>query len=86
MATGAAACHASPVGAGDAIAAIVLARIAFFPDHALESLAAAVGAATAFLVPNLIGLSLMGMGDVKLALLLGAGLGWASSPQSASRS
>jgi leader peptidase (prepilin peptidase) / N-methyltransferase len=59
-----------------AAAIVLVARLAFFPDHALEFLLAAVGAATAFLIPNLIGRSLMGMGDVKLALLLGAGLGW----------
>jgi leader peptidase (prepilin peptidase)/N-methyltransferase len=30
----------------------------------------------AFLIPNLINASLMGMGDVKLMVLLGTGLGW----------
>lgn len=58
-------------------AAIVLSgRLAFFPAHWSEYLLGAIGAAVAFLIPNLISSSLMGMGDVKLALLLGAGLGW----------
>ena len=58
-----------------AAAIVLVARIVCFPDHALGFILAALGAATFFLIPNLIGRSLMGMGDVKLALLLGAGLG-----------
>jgi prepilin signal peptidase PulO-like enzyme (type II secretory pathway) len=45
------------------------------PDHALESFLAAVGAALFFLVPGLLSRGGVGMGDVKLALLLGAALG-----------
>lgn len=57
-------------------AAIVLAaQIAFFPDRALEWVLAAVGAALFLLVPLLVYPAGMGMGDVKLALLLGAALG-----------
>lgn len=58
-----------------AAAVVLLARIVFFPDHALEFVLAGLGAAAFFFIPNLIARSLMGMGDVKLALLLGAGLG-----------
>jgi leader peptidase (prepilin peptidase)/N-methyltransferase len=36
----------------------------------------AIAVGIAFLIPNLINQSLMGMGDVKLMVLLGAGLGW----------
>jgi leader peptidase (prepilin peptidase)/N-methyltransferase len=55
---------------------VLVARVAFFPGRAPEFVLAAVGAASAFLIPNLISSSAMGMGDVKLVLLLGAGLGW----------
>jgi prepilin signal peptidase PulO-like enzyme (type II secretory pathway) len=58
-----------------ATAVVLCARVALFPSHALEFVLAAAGAATVFLIPNLINRSLMGMGDVKLALFLGAGLG-----------
>jgi prepilin signal peptidase PulO-like enzyme (type II secretory pathway) len=58
-------------------AAITLtANVAFFPGRAGEFVLAALGAGVAFLIPNLVNRSLMGMGDVKLVLLLGAGLGW----------
>lgn len=59
-----------------ATAVVVLARVAFFPTHALEFIIAALGAGVVFLIPTLINRSLMGMGDVKLVVLLGAGLGW----------
>ena len=57
-------------------AAVVLAaHIALFPDRALEWIVAALGAALFLFVPLLVYPAGMGMGDVKLALLLGAGLG-----------
>jgi leader peptidase (prepilin peptidase)/N-methyltransferase len=59
-----------------AAAIVLIAGIAFLPGRSLELVLAAVGAAMAFLIPNLLSASAMGMGDVKLALLLGAGLGW----------
>jgi leader peptidase (prepilin peptidase)/N-methyltransferase len=58
-----------------ATALILAAQIALSPDRALEYVAAALGAALFLLVPLLIYPSGLGMGDVKLALLLGAGLG-----------
>jgi leader peptidase (prepilin peptidase)/N-methyltransferase len=54
---------------------VLVAHVALFPNSSSEYVLAALGAAAAFLVPNLISRSLMGMGDVKLALLLGAALG-----------
>jgi leader peptidase (prepilin peptidase) / N-methyltransferase len=59
-------------------AAIVLAaQIALYPSHAVEWIAAAVGTAGFFFVTLLIYPPGLGMGDVKLALLLGAALGTA---------
>lgn len=55
---------------------ILVANIAFSPDRAAEFAIAASAVTVFFLVPNLISPKLMGMGDVKLAFLLGAGLGW----------
>jgi leader peptidase (prepilin peptidase)/N-methyltransferase len=46
----------------------------------VEYLLAALLAALLFLIPNLISRSLIGMGDVKLATLLGAALGWGVLP------
>jgi leader peptidase (prepilin peptidase) / N-methyltransferase len=63
-----------------ATGAILLAQIALSPDRALEWTAAALGAALFLLVPLLVYPSGLGMGDVKLALLLGVGLGWAVVP------
>ena len=63
-----------------ATAAILVAQIAVSPDRALEWAAAALGAAAFLLLPLLVYPSGMGMGDVKLALLLGAGLGWSVVP------
>jgi leader peptidase (prepilin peptidase) / N-methyltransferase len=57
-------------------AAVVLAaQTALFPDRALEWTLAAVGASLFLLVPALVHPAALGMGDVKLALLLGAALG-----------
>ena len=51
---------------------VVLAmQIAFFPDRAIEWIAASLGAAVFLLVPALIRPGALGMGDVKLGLLLG---------------
>jgi leader peptidase (prepilin peptidase)/N-methyltransferase len=63
-----------------ATAIILAAQVALSPDRTLEWTAAALGAALFLLLPLLIYPSGMGMGDVKLALLLGAGLGWAVVP------
>ena len=57
-------------------AAIVLAaQIALYPNHSVEWLAAAVCTAGFFFVTLLLYPPGLGMGDVKLALLLGAALG-----------
>ncbi len=55
---------------------VLVAQIALFPDRAPEWALAAVFAALFFLLPHLLSGAWMGMGDVKLALLLGAALGW----------
>jgi uncharacterized membrane protein (UPF0127 family)/Flp pilus assembly protein protease CpaA len=57
-------------------AALVLAlRLALFPDQAVEWIAAAFGCSAVLLVLALIKPGGIGMGDVKLGFLLGAGLG-----------
>ncbi len=57
--------------------AIVLAlQVALFPEDTVEWIVAAAGAAGFLLVVLLAYPPGMGMGDVKLALLLGASLGW----------
>jgi leader peptidase (prepilin peptidase) / N-methyltransferase len=58
-----------------ATAVVLVAQIALYPDRALEWLIASLGAALFFFVPLLIYPAGMGMGDVKLAALLGAALG-----------
>jgi leader peptidase (prepilin peptidase) / N-methyltransferase len=59
-------------------AAIVLAaQIAIAPDRALEWTLGALGACGLLLAAALLNPKGLGMGDVKLALLLGAALGWA---------
>ena len=57
--------------------AVLAAHIAVAPDRALEWVAAALGAFALLLVAALAYPGGLGMGDVKLALLLGAALGWA---------
>jgi leader peptidase (prepilin peptidase)/N-methyltransferase len=54
---------------------VLVGRVASQPGHALEWLLAAAGAGLLFLLPNLVNGSAIGMGDVKLAIFLGAGLG-----------
>jgi len=57
-------------------AAIVLAAVAVLrPSHALEALVAALAAAAFFVIPSIVTKGGVGLGDVKLALLLGAALG-----------
>lgn len=57
------------------LAVILIGRVTFFSGQAPEFVLAAVGAGLAFLLPSLIDSRMMGMGDVKLVALLGAGLG-----------
>lgn len=56
-------------------AAVLVAQTALAPDRALEWILAAFGAALVLLVPLLVQPAGLGMGDVKLGLLLGATLG-----------
>jgi leader peptidase (prepilin peptidase)/N-methyltransferase len=57
--------------------AVLLAHLAIHPHHWLEWLVASFGAGLFFLVVALVYPGGLGMGDVKLALLIGAALGWA---------
>lgn len=61
-----------------ATAILLVANIAVSPGRASVFVLASLAVGIAFLIPNLINASLMGMGDVKLMMLLGAGLGWAA--------
>ena len=56
-------------------AAVLAAQAGLFPDRVLEWTLAAVGASLFLLVPLLVRPDALGMGDVKLGLLLGAALG-----------
>ena len=56
-------------------AVVLCAQVALTPERTLELVAAAVGTALFLLVPALFKPGAMGMGDVKLGLLLGAALG-----------
>jgi len=58
-----------------ATAAMLLAVGVLRPHHALEALLAAAAAAAFLFLPSLLAKGGVGMGDVKLALLLGAALG-----------
>jgi prepilin signal peptidase PulO-like enzyme (type II secretory pathway) len=55
---------------------VLTAQILLFPGQTSEWVLAALIAALVLMIPQLLGRSWMGMGDVKLALLLGATLGW----------
>ena len=54
---------------------VLVARIASSPARSATWVLAALGAALFLLLPSMIDRSAIGMGDVKLGLLLGAGLG-----------
>jgi leader peptidase (prepilin peptidase) / N-methyltransferase len=54
---------------------VLAAQAAFFPERLVECVVAALGAALFLLLPGLVCRGGVGMGDVKLALLLGATLG-----------
>jgi leader peptidase (prepilin peptidase)/N-methyltransferase len=58
-----------------ALGVVLAAQIALDPDRALEWVAASAGAALVLFVPLLIYPAGMGLGDVKLAALMGAALG-----------
>jgi leader peptidase (prepilin peptidase)/N-methyltransferase len=60
-----------------AIAVILVLQLAFFPDSALEWLLAGPAAAAFLALPLLVRRDAMGLGDVKLAVLLGVATGWA---------
>jgi len=63
-----------------ATAIVLVARLAFSPgDTAQYALAALLAAAFLFL-PRLLNANSIGMGDVKLGLLIGATLGWGTAP------
>jgi leader peptidase (prepilin peptidase)/N-methyltransferase len=58
-------------------AAVALAlQLVLFPGQAAACALAALAASLAFLVTHMVERSWIGMGDVKLALLMGAALGW----------
>jgi leader peptidase (prepilin peptidase) / N-methyltransferase len=58
-----------------AIAMVLVARVAFFPDHAWVWPLAGLGAGLILYLPGLVHRGAIGMGDVKLAILLGVALG-----------
>lgn len=58
-----------------ATAAVLAWQFAFVPDRSVEWIAAAIGGAGFLALPSLIRPGAVGMGDVKLAALLGAALG-----------
>jgi leader peptidase (prepilin peptidase) / N-methyltransferase len=58
-----------------ALAGVLILQIAFYPADTLEWVLAMIGAALFLFIPMLISPAAMGMGDVKLAALLGAALG-----------
>jgi leader peptidase (prepilin peptidase)/N-methyltransferase len=56
-------------------ALLLVAQLALFPDRALEWILASLGTALVLLIPAAMQRGAVGMGDVKLGLLIGAGLG-----------
>src|SRR5688572_19318460 len=63
-----------------AAAIVLVAQLAFYSDRAGEWIISALGAALFLFVPAVIKRGAIGMGDVKLALLLGAATGYAVLP------
>jgi leader peptidase (prepilin peptidase)/N-methyltransferase len=60
---------------GPALLAVLAWQLAFFGDRWSEWLLAGLGAGALFLLPSLVRPGAIGMGDVKLAVLLGVALG-----------
>jgi leader peptidase (prepilin peptidase)/N-methyltransferase len=60
--------------------AVLLAQIAIYPDHWVQWVVASFGAGLFFLAIALAYPAGLGMGDVKLVLLIGAALGWSVLP------
>jgi leader peptidase (prepilin peptidase)/N-methyltransferase len=58
-----------------AAAAVLAANLAFYPEWAGPWIVAGLGAALVLFLPSLFNAGAIGMGDVKLGLLLGFGLG-----------
>jgi leader peptidase (prepilin peptidase)/N-methyltransferase len=58
-----------------AAAVVLVTQTALVPDRALEWALSAIGAALVLFLPHVVHPTGLGMGDVKLALLLGAALG-----------
>ncbi len=59
-----------------ATAVLLALQVAFFPDRALEWVLASLAAAAFLALPLVVRRDAMGMGDIKLALLLGTIVGW----------
>lgn len=59
-----------------ATAVLLVAQIALFPDRTLEWLLAGFAAAAFLALPLLVRRDAMGMGDIKLAVMLGVVTGW----------
>lgn len=59
-----------------ATAIVLVSHIAIAPGRAVELVVAPIAAGLFLFLPNLLNPSAIGMGDVKLALLLGASFGW----------
>jgi prepilin signal peptidase PulO-like enzyme (type II secretory pathway) len=59
-----------------ATAIMLLFRLAFFPSHAPEWLLGTLLGGAVLFLPHLFSPASLGMGDVKLAMLIGAALGW----------
>ncbi len=59
-----------------ATALLLALQVALFPDHALEWVLAGPAAAAFLALPLVVRRDAMGMGDIKLALLLGTVVGW----------
>jgi prepilin signal peptidase PulO-like enzyme (type II secretory pathway) len=63
-----------------AAAIVFVAQLVFYPDRGAEWLISAIGGALFLFVPAIVKSGAIGMGDVKLALLMGAATGYAVLP------